>query len=219
MSSEVKRVTKEVEVLDPQRVAEITISERPHMPEASVAYLESRLKISKCYLEYGSGGSTRMAAAIGVPRVFSVESDKHFAEAVRLAAAKEKGGSTIFVHTADVGETGAWGMPTSTEAAKLWPDYALGIWKFISKAKASPDLVLIDGRFRVACFLASVMSTRPGTQILMDDYVGREKRYSRVEAIVPLKQTVSRMAVFETPESYDPRALAEALARAVLDPR
>lgn len=219
MSPETSSALTEVTPLDPQRVAAISVPERPHMPEASVAHLEARLKTSKCYLEYGSGGSTRTAAALGVAHVFSVESDKHFAEAVRQATAKEPRVGSIFVHTVDVGETGAWGMPTSSLASKLWPDYPLGIWRFIKKARVSPDLVLIDGRFRVACFLTAVMNTRPGTQILMDDYVGREKRYARVEAIVPLKETISRMAVFETPESYDSRALAEALARAVLDPR
>jgi len=40
------------------------------------------LTASQCYLEYGSGGSTRLAASLDVPIIYSVESDQAFLNAV-----------------------------------------------------------------------------------------------------------------------------------------
>ena len=54
----------------------------PHMPEAGIAKLRELLTVSQCYLEYGSGGSTRLAASLDVPIIYSVESDQAFLNAV-----------------------------------------------------------------------------------------------------------------------------------------
>jgi hypothetical protein len=41
------------------------------------------------------------------------------------------------------------------------------------RGAVKPDLVLIDGRFRLACFLHPLLAAAPGTPILFDDYTNR----------------------------------------------
>ena len=59
------------------------VPSRPHMPPEVVALLEGELKKASCFLEYGSGGSTVLAASLEVPRIVSVETNREVARAVR----------------------------------------------------------------------------------------------------------------------------------------
>ena len=58
-----------------------------------------------------------------------------------------------------------------------------------------PDLVLIDGRFRVACLMATVLHTKPGTTILFDDYYDRPY-YQVTEPMLTPVDRHDRMAEF-----------------------
>jgi|LakMenE18May11ns_1017448.scaffolds.fasta_scaffold9924938_3 hypothetical protein len=73
-----------------------------------------------------------------------------------------------------------------------------GIWE----QSLLPDVVLIDGRFRVACFLASVLSATKFTQIFFDDYVDRDY-YHVVEEIMKPMRFCGRQAIFEVEELED----------------
>jgi len=56
--------------------------------------------------------------------------------------------------------------------------------------------VLVDGRFRVACFLASILSITEDTTIFFDDYVDRDY-YHVVEEIIKPNRFCGRQAIFE----------------------
>jgi len=58
--------------------------------------------------------------------------------------------------------------------------------------------VLIDGRFRVACFLTSILHAEPPCRILFDDYRKKE-RYHVVERILSPVDFCGRQALFEVP--------------------
>lgn len=190
----------------------------PLMPREIIAFLEERLATCRCYLEYGAGGSTRIAASLGVPHVFSVESDAAWAEAVRREVSHAPRGGFVKVRTVDIGATGRFGYPVGRESVETWPDYPIAIWRDIEEQNVTPDVVLIDGRFRVACFLVSLLKCRPGTLVLFDDYVGREKRYGLVEELLKPVDIKDRMALFVVPERLDPVAIALGLAKAVVSP-
>jgi hypothetical protein len=100
----------------------------------------------------------------------------------------------------------------------LWPDYAIAVWDKIDEQNISPDLIVIDGRFRVACFLASLLRAEAGTTILFDDYVGREKRYAIVEKFLTPARVTSRMAIFVVPKQLDARSIAMELAKRCQNP-
>ena len=67
------------------------------------------------------------------------------------------------VHGVYIGELGDWGFPKDSTNISLWPSYCESIWKYGRDA----ELVLVDGRFRVACALHAVLLsyTPPDTNL------------------------------------------------------
>ncbi len=196
----------------------IKVPARPHMPREAVDFLDERLKTSKCYLEYGAGGSTRLAMRNKVPAIYSVESDMDFAREIRRIAKREQGDADVRVFVPKIGPTKAWGYPTTTEFAGKWPTYPFGIWDIMSEAGHVPDLALIDGRFRLACALTCFMNMKPGATIIFDDYVGREHRYKEIETILKPEALKDRTAVFTVPDKVPVRRMAMLLAKSVVRP-
>lgn len=145
-------------------------------------------------LEYGTGGSTVLAAEMDQKKIVAVESDKDWAINLRkyLDNSPSTKSSPSIIH-ADIGPTGAWGHPASSEHWAKYCNYPLLPWGGIEKFV--PDVVLIDGRFRAACFLTSVLMIETETVILFDDYFGRE-RYKVIEDFVSPVEAVERMAIF-----------------------
>jgi len=68
-------------------------------------------------------------------------------------------------------------------------------WDVAKSRNRVPDLVLVDGRLRVASFLYSVLCARLGTSIMFDDYMDRPEIFL-VERYCPLTERPGRMAVF-----------------------
>jgi protein O-GlcNAc transferase len=146
-------------------------------------------------LEYGTGGSTVLASEMYQKRIVAVESDKNWAINLRnyLDSSPSTNSFPSIIH-ADVGPTGAWGHPTSYEQWPKYCNYPLLPWD--GTEKFAPDVVLIDGRFRTACFLASLMMIEVETVFLFDDYFGR-KNYKVVEEFIAPVDAVERMAIFK----------------------
>lgn len=157
-------------------------------------------------LEYGSGGSTVLAAELG-RRVFSVESDQDWAE--RMAAHVATISDRAHVHWADVGPTGPWGVPMKPREFRKFHEYALSVWD--RPDFVQPDLVLIDGRFRAACLVAVMMRTAKPVTVLFDDYV-RRRYYHGVERLAQKEEMVGRMARFTvTPGAIPPQMVTRAI--------
>ena len=102
----------------------------------------------------------------------------------------------------DVGKLAAWGHPESFEKRHNFPEYANWMWD----QGAKPDLILIDGRFRIFCFLTSLLRACPRTLILFDDYSDRSV-YHVVEEFLPVTDRCGRQALFEVTSSA--RALVD----------
>ena len=195
---------------EPQR---IEVLPAPHMPAAGVARLTELLRVARCYLEYGSGGSTVLAAGMNVPDIFTVESDAPFLEAVIASVAAKSSRSVLHAIHADIGPTRKLGYPADRSAIRRWADYALLPWDKLRALGMMPDFVLIDGRFRVACALASILNLPEGRLIMLDDYVGREDRYGAIQRHAALVEIVGVGAIFRTGAPDDRRLLAADLAR------
>lgn len=198
--------------------SEIRVATRPSMPEEVIAHFQSRLEAATTYLEYGSGGSTRMAVRLSVPRVYSVESSAVFGKAVRRSVSWDRKNTIFKMIVPPFGETGAWGYPRP-ESYKSWSTYVNRVWDVAEAEGASPDLVLIDGRFRVACFLMTWLRAKPGTIVLFDDFTNRVDRYGVALQFAQPRKEIARMAEFVVPETMDMKAIAIQLALAVTDPR
>ena len=95
-----------------------------------------------------------------------------------------------------------WGNPgkNATNIQKI--NYSNQITKLSKEEQDSIDLVLIDGRFRVACFLTTLRYANPKTKIYFDDYLTRPFYHEVEEFEVPIEET-TRAAVFIVNGSYD----------------
>lgn len=174
------------------------------MPTAEKEWVKSHYRSASAILEYGSGGSTVFAASHCTAPIVSIESDAAWAEGLKNGLARAGlMRSGIDIRHADIGKTKEWGMPASHNEWRRYWAYPMGFWQ--DAAHIDPDVVLIDGRFRLGCFLATILNTRRPVTVLWDDYVGRENAlYSMAAAWFPIAQTRGRMVQFDVvPRSYD----------------
>lgn len=180
------------------------------MPPAEAEALRRHYRKAGAILEYGSGGSTVFAAAETEARIVSIESDAAWAERLRQSLA-EAGlmRAGIEIRHADIGPTREWGMPkTHNDWRKYWR-LPMGFWQ--EPARMDPDLMLIDGRFRLGCFLSAVLCARKPLTVLWDDYRGRGT-YMAAERWFPVAEEIGRMARFEIePRRYRNDDFAEML--------
>lgn len=183
------------------------IPDEPYFSEEVKSFFSSSLKSCRFYLEYGSGGSTVMAARLG-KNFISVDTDKFFLKCV----GKKIGVLSPDQHLvhADIGLTGPWGRPVpahdpSPRRLKKWHAYAGRPWWLID-ANSPPDLILIDGRFRVATLLTCCANLPAGadTKILVDDYANRP-HYHVMHEYARLDGLCGRMAVFRPAPAASPK--------------
>jgi hypothetical protein len=140
---------------------------QPHMSASEVALFERQLAGQASLLEFGCGGST-VTAARHVSRIVSVDSDP--AWLAKVTADPALAGCDFTPFHADIGPVGEWGYPVDEARMRDWPRYHAQIWRHMS---GSPDVVLIDGRFRVACALQSLIHCAPGCPLLVHDFRDR----------------------------------------------
>jgi hypothetical protein len=101
-------------------------------------------------------------------------------------------------HAIDIGPIKKLGAPLGRTHQHLWPLYSLAYHTYANKA----DLVLIDGRFRVACALATWLDASPNTTVLIHDYHRRSYHNAelffdiveRVEGLVMLRPNAEKKA-------------------------
>lgn len=177
------------------------------------AFVEHYYKAASTILEYGSGGSTVLAAKLG-RTVFSVESDRAWAE--RLSKHLSGLSAKAHVHYADVGPTGPWGMPVRLRDSHKFHGYALSVWDRADFQH--PDLVLIDGRFRAACLVAVLTRASRPVTVLFDDYL-RRRRYHAVERLARKEEMVGRMARFTVTPGAIPHDMVTQAIGWFTDPR
>lgn len=196
----------------------IVIPDDPHLPEATAKRLIELWSTARTYLEYGTGGTTLLCARLGGPKIYAVESDRAWLGALRdrLRQAGSEG-RHVLLH-ADIGPTGAWGYPVQIPPGTASGDYALAVWRRLAEDGRTPEVVLVDGRFRVACFLATLLHADAGTRILFDDYLERE-HYTAVEQVLAPSASHDRAVEFVVPSDLDREAAWRLLARYAGDVR
>ena len=164
---------------------------------------------ARVILEYGSGGSTALAAGMPGKTVFSVESDRRWTRDMQAYLDGAGTASEVHLHHTAIGATGKWGRPVDHSGYRRYHRYPLEIWD--RPDFRHPDTVLIDGRFREACFYAVMLRCTRETVVLFDDY-GNRPRYHAVERFATPVETRGRMAKFVLGERALPR---EALTQIV----
>lgn len=161
----------------------------------------------RTYGEYGCGASTAWVLKNSPARVLAVDTSADWIERIRNWVGPDP---RLDLHWVDVGPVLNWGRPASYEKRRNFSDYTDWIWR----RGASPDIVLVDGRFRVCCFLTSLKHARPGAKIVFDDYCDRPY-YHVVEEFLAPSQTCGRQALFVKPEhpQFDPDLLVSTIGQ------
>ena len=172
------------------------------MTKKEIKLLERQLAKCRNYLEYGAGGSTKLAAKTRtIESIVSVESDPIFVKDEVLTSVSVKhaiDNSRLRFLTVDIGPTVEWGYPLNSNKSYLWPNYALSPFMHGSEV---PDLILIDGRFRVACAITAALEA-PNATILIHDYSIREK-YHFVEKFFEIKESADSLFKFKRLHNFD----------------
>ena len=70
-----------------------------------------------------------------------------------------------------LGKLKGHGTPAATEQRHMWPMYS----SYIGLVKTPLDVVMVDGRFRVACALHAWLASTPSTFVIIHDFTGRNK--------------------------------------------
>lgn len=170
------------------------------LPQAEAEALTEAYQAAGVILEYGSGGSTVLAGERPEGVIFSVESDAAWLADLRAWLVAHLPRSRVVLHHADIGPTRAWGFPKGRKAIDLWPAYAFSVWE--RPDFQAPDLVLVDGRFRLACMLTTLFSITRPTVLLVDDYADRPA-YHRFETLAGRPRMIGRMAFFNLTPAPD----------------
>lgn len=204
-----------------QRVRGFSAPRTPHFgDEETTAWFTQALAGASSYVEFGSGGSTYLAARQGIPFV-SVDSDRYFMDAVRRQIVEDglHDPENQRFHHVDIGLTKKWGHPVMFLPPSVARRERFRSYSDFPETPRTPDLVLVDGRFRVACALKALraLATHEGWTLLIDDYLKRPG-YRVVEDFGVLDQMVGRMAVFRGLRVQDMASLDAAIREHELDP-
>jgi hypothetical protein len=153
------------------------------MTDREAHLFEGFLRASNSYVEFGSGGSTVLAASLVRGPVISVDSSQEWLDKVREAVPQN---GNLQLHYVDIGQVGEWGSPVGHSARDRWPAYSTDVWS--RPGARSADCYLIDGRFRVACFCETLANAPIGSIILIHDF---DRPY--YQKVVPLTRRVAQI--------------------------
>ena len=130
-------------------------------------FFEKNLNKSKFYYEFGSGSSTLKADQLNI-RFVSIELDKSFFNLIQKKLTKKN------VQYIPIGPVGEFSYPLFKNKKKIF-NY-INFIEFFFKNMDYPDLILVDGRFRVACclnLLRFLDNEQLDTILLIDDFKDR----------------------------------------------
>ncbi len=147
------------------------------------------------YGEYGVGQSTSWVFKNSSANILSVDTSKEWIEKVK---SNLDSSDRLKLEWIDLGELGDWGRPVNYSKRENIYKYIESIWG----RDESPELVLIDGRFRVCCFLYSLIKGNSGTKIIFDDYTNRPY-YHVIEEFISPVDICGRQALFIIPDEIN----------------
>lgn len=179
-----------------------------------IEFIHTNLTIGSTYFEFGAGASTIICETLGA-EVFSTETDQRYIDALKNLK------NAHFVNPLN-GRIGPWGSlifePWRKKKRSTGFEYANMIWQ--TYPDVHPNLVLIDGRYRLACAL-EILRRFPGGDfpVIIDDYVDRSE-YKTIEKYVNELVYIGRAGVFfPNKEDIDFEKVVVDLERAYFDSR
>lgn len=212
--------------MNSQDHAPATIGE-PHLFEGELRLFETAMqdRRGRNYLEFGLGGSTLLAVRSGFAQIVAVDTSLEWVVAARQhpeIAPRIADGSLALIH-ADVGPIRSWGFPTDRKHAATWPTYISQPWAEWSRRDALPDLVYVDGRFRVAACLSVAMvmghqERGAELRLLLHDVTPERPGYGRVLEFFEVVESVNSLYLLRMKQRPDYAAAMAMLLEQQFDP-
>jgi hypothetical protein len=168
-------------------------------------------------IEYGCGGSTLALLGCHPLRMASVDSDPQWIaalkehDAVRMAIST---GILSMIH-GDIGPIREWGNPRDMSRVQHWHRYISAPWSVVGEQQV--DVVLVDGRFRVACSIFSLLCGNDKTQIVIHDFWDRPKYHSLL-SFADVVERADTLAVLRRQAKLSMREIMATLGRFSLLP-
>lgn len=147
---------------------------------------------SSNYLEFGMGGSTLRTLRKSMANVYTVESSPEWIDHMRgYRVIKRLEKTRLRIFPVDIGPVGSWGYPVSDASKDKYEAYSSSVFKLIDSKHV--DLTLIDGRFRVACALKTIMECHQNARIkiLIHDFWERSQYHVLLKYMDVLKRADS----------------------------
>lgn len=164
----------------------ISFDVEPHFPPEALYCWKKRVSSASTYLEYGGGSNTRCALEIAPKAVITVDSDKKVIQALRQLTCSEKNPYFLPVH-APIGCTAQNSKPLFQWPRWSWLRYPFAPFSTLATHNLMPDVVLINGCFRVASTLAMLLYTfKHKTIFLIEDFRDRPEYGVLLEYLEPI---------------------------------
>lgn len=171
-----------------------------HRPELYLA--ASYLRPTDTYLEYGMGGSTLNFAPL-VARAYSIEHDCDW-HAFMLSRIANSTADFSHLTTRCVGVapwTGGWGTLSPFEHAQYAGPFREYVDTVASLGEVF-DVVLVDGRARMACALRALEFLKDDGVLILHDFYTRTKQYG---GVLEYYDEVARVLAYDNQdERYGP---------------
>lgn len=168
------------------------------------------------YVEFGSGASTVLAAGLVKEEVIAFDSSQAWLDRVAEACRARRTRLSPRLAFIDIGETAEWGFPEDQKARARWPAYHANMWDDPSVAQG--DLYLIDGRFRLACFVQVMLHASDKPFVAFHDYASRE-HYGDAALLGREIVRVNDLSIFVRRPDFDPNMARKLLEIYAYDPR
>jgi len=151
---------------------------------------------AKVYFEYGSGGSTYQAnIRNNISKIYSVESDIQWINKIKNIIKSNK---IKFFYNEMNTLPNSLGYPGPNSTHIQWINYSNHMSNLTNDEQKNIDLVLIDGRFRVACCLKCFDIISPDCLIAFDDFLNRKQYHVVLDYYNIIEKTKSnRMVILQ----------------------
>lgn len=146
----------------------------PHMSYRETKLFEKYTDKGENVVEFGAGGST-VVFLRKKKKIISIENNKPYLDFINSIHYIRKGTANkqLGFKYVDTGEIKKWGRLKNDLKKEDWPQYYQTIWDEYNIA--NPDIVLIDGRFRVMCALNAIPYINRNTIVLFHDFTCPKK--------------------------------------------
>lgn len=187
-----------------------SLKERSLSEEHDEIAIQQRLIRAKVFLQYSCATYTQEACAkTNIQKVIAVESNKSLSDSVfQSIVQKEK----LHMVYANLGEVDTLGRPVLVEKFKNFHTYMVLPWALADKYMLSPDTIFINGPFKVACFLYSLICAEEGAVILFNDFF-KNPAYEVVRNYCALEKRHGNMAEFVVQKNYAMSDIAANIAK------